>query len=56
MAKHTPLRMPEDKQALPAVISAWADAINTRLREIEQAHSNLQQQLNTVVKANALQR
>lgn len=54
MAKHTPLQIPNDKQALPTVLSQWAAAINTRLRAIELAHDNVQQQVNTVVKKNNL--
>ena len=54
MAKHTPLQIPTDTKALPQVLTAWAAALNTRLREAEQAHENLQQQLVTLTKKNNL--
>jgi hypothetical protein len=54
MGKNTPLKIPNDKEALPPVLSNWSEAINTRLRDIETSLGNLQQQIANVVKKNNL--
>lgn len=53
MAKLTPLRLPSTHPD-SAVLSKFADALNTRLKEIEALHDSVQAQINKLIKDNAL--